>query len=47
MITIKMHAGKWRLEITEEKWEFDDIKEMLDCVGHLVGFKNAYGRIER
>ena len=47
MITIKMHQGKFRIEIGDEIWEFKDLKEMQENLNRILIIKDKFGRIKQ
>lgn len=46
MISIKMHDGKWRIIITDEEWEFEDIEVLNFILNELIANKDKYGRLK-
>ena len=46
MIKIKMFKEKWRIEISEECFEFESKKEFKDYLEKLIADKENYGRLK-
>jgi len=47
MISIKMRGDKWRVEILNEEWEFDNIEIMKSYLNNLLEVKRFYGNINK
>jgi hypothetical protein len=47
MINLKMYNGKWRMEITNETWEFPTTQELKETLKSLIAQKDSYGHISR
>lgn len=45
MIQIRMWNDKWRLQIGDEVWQFDNKEKMLSVLEVLVEYKDEYGRL--
>jgi len=43
-INTSMYNGKWRIQITNEEWEFPTVKELEEVLGGLITRKDKYGR---
>ena len=46
MIKIKMYKEKWRIEISEECYEFDSKKEFKAYLEKLIEDKEKFGRLK-
>lgn len=46
MITIKQHSGKWRVEIENEKWEFESLEVMQNVLHEILKSKENFGQIK-
>ena len=46
MITIRMYQGKWRLNISDEEWEFEDKIFMEEALKNLLSLKDIYGSLK-
>lgn len=46
-ITIKIYDGKWRIEIENEKWEFENRKELDIGLKTLLDLKDKKGRVKK
>lgn len=45
-IQIKMHNGKWRMEIISETFEFDILSSLEDNLNKILEIKDIFGRIK-
>ena len=45
-IKIKQQQEKWRLELDNEEWQFDNRKDMEDGLKILLDLKEKKGRIK-
>jgi hypothetical protein len=46
MISIKQRQDKWRMEIKEEEFEFENKEELLKQITSFLELKNKYGKIK-
>ena len=47
MIQIKQFNGKFRLIISNEEWEFKDVKEFKENLNKIIDLKDKFGHIEK
>jgi len=46
MITIKMYKEKWRININEEDFEFENREDFDACLKVILDLKDKFGRIK-
>ena len=46
-LSIKQYNGKWRIAISNEEWEFKDLKEFKENLNKIIDLKDKFGHIEK
>ena len=47
MIQIRMRGDKWRLNIENEEWEFDNLDIMKSYLNNMIEGKRMFGNINK
>ena len=47
MLQIKQFNNKFRLIISNEEWEFKDLKEFKENLNKIIDLKDKFGHIEK
>lgn len=46
-LDVKQHGENWRIEISNEEWEFSSEEELQEVMSKLMELKKQYGHIEK
>ncbi len=45
MITIKMYENEWQIQIGDEIWQFENLKELRKNLDVILELKEKHGRL--